>query len=465
MHVALMAAVVAAVAIAENGPAGPVAHGALRHALAMCPMAAAPLFAAAISLGACRAVRQDTQRAASRLQWFGCLRRVHTALWLATGVGVAYWLDWANLVRFNWRLGNVILLDDLLILVPALLPLVLSWAAFYEVDRARQRPDGESAAAYPSRVRYLSLHARHYLGLMLAPVLVVLAANDLARWVAPDAGQAELACWVFVPLLVLTLVLFPLLLRAVWHTRPLPEGRLRDRLVKIARKGGVGFRDILVWKTDRFVTNAAVAGLVAPLRYVFISDGLIDRLSDDQIEAVFAHEIGHLRHRHLWLRLAAVAAPLAAWFAVQNAFPAMGDVIAYPLIAVGIPPTIASSVLLLCGMALAIGVVLARYSRLQEHQADLWAAGALRDEDPNGRPESPGVTQMVAALEKLAQIVPGSDRRNGWFHPSIARRVELLCGMGDRPAARARYAMRLRLVTCGLLGVVIAALVAPLLGL
>ena len=61
-------------------------------------------------------------------------------------------------------------------IAPVLLPLVLSWAAFYEVDRALLAGGGTSEFA--SRREYLALHARHYLGLLLLPVLTLLAMHE-----------------------------------------------------------------------------------------------------------------------------------------------------------------------------------------------------------------------------------------------------------------------------------------------
>jgi len=51
-------------------------------------------------------------------------------LWLTVVGEILFWLDWAQLVRFNWHLDRAFLLDDVLILTPVLLPMVLSWAAF-----------------------------------------------------------------------------------------------------------------------------------------------------------------------------------------------------------------------------------------------------------------------------------------------------------------------------------------------
>jgi len=43
-----------------------------------------------------------------------------------------------------------------------------------------------------------------------------------------------------------------------------------------------------------------VMGLFPRVRYIFLSDLLLETMKDEEIEAVFAHEIGHIKHRHMW---------------------------------------------------------------------------------------------------------------------------------------------------------------------
>ena len=50
---------------------------------------------------------------------------------------------------------------------------------------------------------------------------------------------------------------------------------------------------------DKLIVNAAVMGVVAPLRYVLITDGMLEQLEDTKIEAVFGHEAGHVKRHHI----------------------------------------------------------------------------------------------------------------------------------------------------------------------
>ncbi|MCP4591548.1 MAG: hypothetical protein GY842_12465, partial [bacterium] len=168
MQFVLILAVMAALVIAENSPAQPVSGAMIRLALAGCGVAMVVGFAAIASGIIARRLRSDAQQRHLLLERFKRLRRVHAGLWLIVAGATAYWLGWGQLVRFNWHLDRVFLLDDLLVLAPVLLPLVLSWAAFYEVDRtilAGRNDDDALQAQTPSRLRYVALHARHYLGL------------------------------------------------------------------------------------------------------------------------------------------------------------------------------------------------------------------------------------------------------------------------------------------------------------
>jgi STE24 endopeptidase len=92
--------------------------------------------------------------------------------------------------------------------------------------------------------------------------------------------------------------LAPLILRFVWRAVPLPPGQIRDELLILGKKLRFRFTDILVWPAGG-VSNAVVSGLVPQLRYVMLSDALLDKLSPPEIGAVFGHEVGHVKHHHI----------------------------------------------------------------------------------------------------------------------------------------------------------------------
>src|SRR5699024_9049444 len=96
-------------------------------------------------------------------------------------------------------------------------------------------------------------------------------------------------------------IMAPELLRRVLDTRSLPAGALRTRLQNLCNRTGMRARDILHWETNSLMGNAAVMGLFPRVRYILMTDLLLETMTDEQIEAVFAHEIGHVHYRHmLW---------------------------------------------------------------------------------------------------------------------------------------------------------------------
>jgi STE24 endopeptidase len=423
MQLILTIAVVGAFAIAESLPAEPVDGGVFRAALALAGIALVVGVAVLIArVGSLRLRASHT--VSTELQVLDRWKKLHVLLWLGVAGAILYVLAWPQLVRENMGLGRIVLVDDLMILAPIVVPLVLSWAAFFELPRAlRLRAD--SPAQYGlsqagGRREYVLFHCRHELSLVLAPTLALLTAYDFAELASPGAMRGSAAWLLVAPLLAALFVLLPWGLRWLWRAQPLPEGPLRNRLLAAGSVNSRVIGQVLLWRTGDRVVNAAVAGVVRPLRYVFLSDGLLARLNDEQVEAVFAHELGHVRHRHQLFRLAALLLPAVLYFYAEG------------LLQKGAAPTAiqagllghSSLAALLLGPAWLVGymaLVFGRYSRLLEQQADLCACGATGEVLCERR-----TAAFVAALEKLEAACPGGGRLAHWLHPSVADRTAFL---------------------------------------
>ena len=458
MQFVLILAVLAALALAQSAPEEPVGDVLGRLTVAGGGVAAVALFAMALSRRIARRLRADFSRHRLLLRRFRSLRRVHLAFWLLITGGISWWLDWGQMVRFDWHLDGSFLIDDLLILTPVLLPLLLSWAAFYEVDRAVRTAMGDDCRPPGGRGRYVAVHVRYYFGVLLAPVIACLAVQDVVKIFFPDVVGIGSEALVFLPLLAILLLLFPLLLRHLWHTRPLPPGPLRSRLEDAARRSGFRARDILLWHTDGMIVNAAVAGVVRPMRYVFLTDALLASLSDEQIEAIFGHELGHVRHRHLPIRVMAMVAPLSLCMLLQQAFPEPIGRIEPWLQAGGLGVQAPITLIALSALAVYAWVAFGCCSRLLEHQADLFGCRLLG----SGRQPRP-VQTFVAALEQLAAAA-GTDRgARGWQHASIARRVDFLNRLGHDPNRELHFHRRVRLLGFLLISIVVSPLAYHLL--
>jgi len=45
--------------------------------------------------------------------------------------------------------------------------------------------------------------------------------------------------------------------------------------------------------------TAGVMGLLPKFRYILVTDSLLDILSKEELNAVMAHEIGHIKYKHI----------------------------------------------------------------------------------------------------------------------------------------------------------------------
>jgi STE24 endopeptidase len=90
--------------------------------------------------------------------------------------------------------------------------------------------------------------------------------------------------------------LYPVVIEPAFNRfEPLAVSRLRSDLLELAEKNGTPVQDVLVSDASRRTTglNAYVSGFGSTRRIV-LYDTLLDRLPDDQIESIVAHELGHV---------------------------------------------------------------------------------------------------------------------------------------------------------------------------
>ncbi|SNR34286.1 M48 family metallopeptidase [Blastococcus mobilis] len=90
--------------------------------------------------------------------------------------------------------------------------------------------------------------------------------------------------------------LWPVLIEPAFNRfQPLAEGRLRSDLLQLAEENGTPVQDVLVSDASRRTTalNAYVSGF-GTTRRVVVYDTVLERLPDEQIESIVAHELGHV---------------------------------------------------------------------------------------------------------------------------------------------------------------------------
>lgn len=105
---------------------------------------------------------------------------------------------------------------------------------------------------------------------------------------------------------------------------PLEEGTLRETLTELFSRAGYRLENIYVMDASRRTTkvNAFCSGL-GKFKKIVLYDNLVNGYSEDEIAAVFAHELGHYKRRDTMkntfytVLLMAVVTAAAAWFALN----------------------------------------------------------------------------------------------------------------------------------------------------
>ena len=380
----------------------------------------------------------------------------------------------AAVLVFNWLgvvrsfTGDLILVDELIAVMPPLVGLIGTWWAYYPVEtRLREavliRNLDEGRAIYPelSCGAYVLLQVRLHVLLMLVPILMIIALREMIEFGGDAFGSGDSQRWIqdasIVAMAVSVFVLSPLLARWLLDVTPIAEGPLRDALREVCDQHKVKTRELLLWNTNGTMFNAAVMGLIGPLRYVMITDALLESLPEPEVRAVMAHEIGHVRRHHMpWLVVCLLASFVAASAIVIGPLYVLDraglieNETAFEWIAMS-----STIVQLVVGL-----LIFGWISRRFERQADTFAvqhlsrpptsattnppAKSAADPALNSEPSRTGddsiqpeaVQAMCDALEAIARLNAIDIHRPSWRHGSIAWRMRYLDSLIGRPAAK-----------------------------
>jgi STE24 endopeptidase len=396
--------------------------------------------------------------------------------WIIHSVG------WSKMVRTNWGLGGVALIEDFVVFLPYLSIQLLVWWGLFFAERALQIRQGSMVDGRLGR--YMILKTRQSLGLILPVILLYVIRRDVLTRFFPGWEKNALAEPLEIAVLgTLVLAVSPLFIRLAWPTRSLPPGPLRRRLERIATRVGFKFTDVLVWDTGNMMVNACVTGILPGFRYVLLTDALLDSLTPLEIAAVFGHEIGHIAHRHL-LYFAFFFMGSLGVLTVMTEVVAMGSPWIEPL--AGLTPwgpelvsEGAQAVLLLAGLGLYFWLVFGQLSRRFERQADVFGSKVvscdmvecpphtdldhdlspepIRGRNPNLCPV--GIRIFADALANVARSNGLDPEGRSWRHGSIARRIAFLEGLERHPELESHFQRGVKRLRIGLGVVLIAAIV------
>lgn len=195
-----------------------------------------------------------------------------------------------------------------------------------------------------------------------------------------------------------------LLLPLFFKLSPLPDGPLRSKLLEITASIGVAVREVYLLglgaKTEK--GNALFMGIGRTKR-IAIGDTIYQKYPEDQVLAVFAHELGHLVHKDIWKGLALSSISLFATFGIAN-FLAAEYFLPRWFTFVGAPFGLFLYFVLVGLVGIPFGFLERLFSRWRENLADEFAAKEMKMAKP-----------LADALEAL------TFQNRSFFAPSFAR--------------------------------------------
>lgn len=340
---------------------------------------------------------------------------IHLAAWACASLAGIWLMQWPTLVKSTWALRGWLLVDELLVIAPPAISLLVSWIVFEWTLKPLQ-PDVPSESVGPRNSRWWAplLQAfpvtvykfQHSLGLALLPLLLLFAIRDLCGGEQASvqsvigAGAAGLAAVV---------LLYPMYLKWLLPSEPLQlpleEAELRSLEVR-------------QWHSNLRVYNALVTGLIPGWQTVFVSDGLVRHFPATEIAAIVRHEISHAQRGHLLLRSLAITGPLLILLACSACGLPGWDY----LLSIGSRFEPGEVVLLAAVVAGWTWGVIRPLSHWMEFDADRQAT----IDSSTGLVCGKRTDALMSALLRLGHGFPEQFRRSTLFHPSLDLRLRRL---------------------------------------
>ncbi len=216
-----------------------------------------------------------------------------------------------------------------------------------------------------------------------------------------------------------------LIMPLFYRFTPLDDGSLKERILRLCERAGVNVQGIFSFNLSKTTrkANAAFTG-IGKSRRILLGDTLVREFSEDEIETVFAHELGHYRFGHIrtGILIGTVSTFAGLYFAARLYelsasalhFASPAELGALPLLAIWL------SVFGILTSPLGNMI-----SRRHERQADAYAVRSTGKRDA-----------FVSALEKLSHMNLADPSPHPlvefmfYSHPPIAKRIRALDPVG-----------------------------------
>lgn len=316
---------------------------------------------------------------------------------------LATWAD--SLAPHPW-LTNALYVGILLI-VFTLLGLPFDWSGYQiELKYDLSNQSAQSWAMDQLKGTLISL----VISLCLIPALF-LALTSLQYWWL-WAWLAGTGFTLFISFIAPT-VLMPLF----YDFTPLEDEQLAERLTQLAEQSGVEVIGTFKMGAEA-KTEKAVGGLtgMGSTRRIILSDTLLDNFSEDEIETVIAHELGHHVHGDMWWGIARNSLMLLAGLFVTNlVLPALTGLFGLEMGIASLP----CLAIIMGGLFTVLSPIDNTLSRIRERKADYFAL------DLTGKDDAAASTFIKLSKQNLSDAAPHPVVKLLFHdHPTALERVQ-----------------------------------------
>jgi Zn-dependent protease with chaperone function/Tfp pilus assembly protein PilF len=287
-------------------------------------------------------------------------------------------------------------------------------------------------------------NVRFYLALLI-PWLMFSFLLDGLQWIPKTFRWAFLASepgqlLLFAILLCAFIFYAPWLMVRLWKCQPIPTTPAKLALEEFCQAHRFRLGGFLFWPIfSGDAITAGIVGILPRLRYILMTPAILRLLDTDELQAVTAHEMGHVRRLHIpfylvfflgYSLLAYSFNDLILMFMLKQK--ALLDWALSPDSDQQTLFSLVYSIPIVFLLVLYFRYVFGYFMRNSERQADIYALDLI------GHPFT-----LVSSLEKIAVASGHIHDLPSWHHFSIRQRIEFLLESWRQPELRRRHHRKL----------------------
>ena len=260
--------------------------------------------------------------------------------------------------------------------------------------------------------------------LIINTIIVTGGLLALFMWIYNMLGNLVFPIFVGVMILFILLVQFIgiYIMKLFNKFTPLEDGSLKDKIISLTERTNYPIKRVFVMDASKRSTkiNAFFTGY-GKNKTIALYDTTIEKLTEDEIISVLAHEIGHAKKKHVWKQMPFTYLTFAILFLFSYFIFSQADVSqAFGFTELNVGFTLMICLTLFTPAFIFLNLPSSMISRKHEYEADAYAA------------EYAGKEATISADKKLAKenysnLVPHPFVvKMTYSHPTISQRIEAI---------------------------------------